>query len=63
MTTLFFSIWSGRIITRRIMPFRVLERIGEETRGSVALFPIPGIKTVRLRVQASNISITEPANA
>ncbi|MCH2316520.1 MAG: hypothetical protein MK524_09070 [SAR202 cluster bacterium] len=45
------------------MPFRVLERIGEEMRGSVALFPIPGIKTVRLRVQASNISLTEPANA
>jgi len=63
MTTLFFSIWSGRIITRRIMPFRVLERIGEEMRGSVVLFPIPGIKTVRLRVQASNISLTEPANA
>jgi hypothetical protein len=63
MKTLFFSIWSGHIITRRIMPFRVLERIREEMRGSVALFPILGIKTVRLRVQASNISLTEPANA
>lgn len=62
MKTLFFSIWSGRIITRRIMPFRVLERIGEETHGSVALFPIPSLTTVRLRVQAAHISLTEPAN-
>jgi hypothetical protein len=62
MTTLFFSIWSGRIITSRIMSFRVLERIAEETRGNVVLYAIPGRKTVRLRVQASNISLTEPAN-
>ena len=37
MKTLFFSIWSGHIITRRIMPFRVLERIGEEMqRGAIS---------------------------
>jgi len=61
MTTLFFSIWSGRIITRRIMPFRVLERIGNSATLPRVSSPIRS-KTVRLRVQASNISLTEPAN-
>ena len=43
------------------MPFRVLERIGNSATLPRVSSPIRS-KTVRLRVQASNISLTEPAN-
>ena len=43
------------------MPFRVLEWIGNNATLPRVSSPIRS-KPVRLRVQASNISLTEPAN-